>query len=178
MSNATSADQLSAQKLQDQAFTHIKEVIKLNYMQYQGGTEIYSAYQQRTVKIDPVTLRKAAFSFKVTDGLTPKEKVMSTEARQSAMQVIGTSQTLNAAYNVGPMFSYIMKLENVDLTPFEKSGPQQMYEQAMSAWQNLATIAIQKGSPFSTPQPVPEQFGWDPKTLNPQEQITNGNGTT
>jgi hypothetical protein len=176
MSNATSADQLSAQMLEAQVFTPLKEILKLNYMQYQGGTEIYSVHQQKKVKVDPVALRKASLAFKVTDGLTPKEKVMSSESRKVAMQVIGTSPTLNQGYNVAPLFTYIMKLENVDLSAFEKSGPQIMYENAVNSWQTMAQLAIQKGVPFNTPQPNPQQFGWDPKLLNPgQEQTTTTN---
>lgn len=172
MSNATSADQLSAQKLEAQVFTPMKEIIKLNYLQYQGGTEVYSAYQQKLVKIDPVALRKAALAFKVTDGLLPKEKVMSTEARKVAMQVIGTSPTLNQGYNVAPLFSYIMKLENVDLRPFEKPPQQINYERAAEMWMQTAQLAIQKGVQFNTPQPTPQQFGWDPNAQNSQSTQT------
>lgn len=172
MSNATSADQLSAQKLEAQVFTPLKEILKLNYLQYQGGTEIYSTYQRRLVKINPVALRKASLAFKVTDGLLPREKVMSTEARKVAMQVIGTSPTLNQGYNVAPMFSYIMKLENVDLTQFEKPPAQVAYEQAANMWMQTAQLAIQKGATFNTPQPVPQQFGWNPNIQNSQPQMT------
>jgi hypothetical protein len=65
------------------------------------------------------------------------------------------------------MFSYIMKTENVDLSPFEKSPQQLAYEQAVGQWTQLAQLAIQKGSPFNTPQPLPEQFGFDPATQDP-----------
>lgn len=109
----------------------------------------------------------AVINFKVTDGLLPDEKVMSTDTLKVGMQAIASSQYLSQAYNVGPMFSYIMKTENVDLSPFEKSPQQMAYEQAIANWSQLAQLAIQKGAPFSTPQPLPAQFGYDPAMQDP-----------
>jgi hypothetical protein len=34
----------------------------------------------------------------------------------------------------------------------------------------LAEMAIQKGSPFNAPQPLPEQFGYDPNAVDPATQ--------
>lgn len=171
MSNATSTDQLTALKLEGTVFTPMKEVLKLNYLQYQGATTVYSPTQQKAVQVDPVALRQAVINFKVTDGLLPKDKVMSTEARKVAMQVIGSSPALAGAYNVAPLFTYIMKLENVNLGAFEKSQPQLAYEQASAAWGQAAQMAIQKGVPFNVPQPVPQQFGFDPNTVDPAKQV-------
>ena len=64
-----------------------------------------------------------------------------------------------------------MKTQGADLTPFEKSPEQVAYENAVSAWQQqmqLVVEAIQKsGQPFDPamlpPQPLPAQFGYDPK---------------
>jgi hypothetical protein len=96
---------------------------------------------------------------------------MSTEARKVAMQVIGSSPSLANAYNVAPLFTYIMKLENVNLSAFEKSQPQLAYEQASAAWGQAAQMAIQKGVPFNVPQPVPQQFGFDPNAVDPTKQV-------
>jgi len=84
-----------------------------------------------------------------------------------AMQVIGSSETLAQGYNIAPMFSYMMKTENQDLTPFQKTPAQTAYEQAASNWIQLAQLAIQKGTAFNTPQPVPAQFGYDPNMQDP-----------
>jgi hypothetical protein len=169
MSNATSSDQMAALLYEAQVFTPLKEVLKLNMLQFQGEASIYSRSQQQMVDVDPVALRRAIINFKITDGLLPSEKVMSTQTRQSAMQVIGTSPAIGAAYNIGPMFSYIMKSENVDLAAFEKSPQQQAYEQAMSSWQMVAIEAAKKGV-APGPQPLPQQFGYDPNMQNPQAQ--------
>jgi hypothetical protein len=115
-------------------------------LQYQGATSVYSPSQRQNVSIDPIKLRQAIINFKVTDGLLPSEKGdESTESRQIAMQVIGSSQAIGGAYNIAPMFSYIMKTENVDLTAFEKSPQQQAYEQALASWQMVAMETAKKG---------------------------------
>jgi hypothetical protein len=170
MSNATSQDQLTALKLEGQVFTPMKEVLKINYMQYQGGTDVYSPSQKQTVKVDPLVLRKATMSFKITDGLLPSSKIISGEALKVGMQVIGSSPALAQGYNVGPMFTYIMRSENVDFSPFEKSPPQIAYEQASAQWSQMAQLAIQKGTPFNVPQPTPQQYGFDPNIINPQPE--------
>lgn len=167
MSNATSNDQATALLLEAQVFTPLKEILKLNILQFQQPGTYYSNSQQTQVDVDPLALRQAIMNFKTTDGLLPDEKVMSTDTLKVAMQAIASSQPLSGAYNIGPMFSYIMKTENVDLTPFEKSPQQLAYEQAYNNWVMLAQMALQKGTPFQTPAPIPQQFGYDPATQDP-----------
>lgn len=178
MSNATSSDQLTALLYEAQVFTPLKEVLKINMLQYQGAATIYSPSQEKEVKVDPIALRRAVINFKVTDGLLPADKVLPTETLQVAMQVIGSSPQIGGAYNLAPMFSYLMKTKNVNLKPFEKSPQQIAYEQAMGQWQQLAMQNAQKGVPFNVAQPIPQQFGYDPATSNPAGQVTNPSNPT
>ena len=168
MNNATSKDQRTALNFEAQLFTPLKQCIKLNILQYQPKGDVYSPSSQQVATYNPATLRETSLFFKMTDGMLPTSKVMSPEARMTAMQVIGSSPNLAQAYNLGPMFSYIMKLEKVDLAPFEKSQPQQLYEQAVAQWNQLAQLAIQKQAPFQTPMPTPQQFGYDPNASKQQ----------
>jgi hypothetical protein len=170
MANATSNDQLTALLYESQVFTPVKEVLKINMLQYQTQGTIYSPSQGKDIQVDPLALRKAVLNFKVTDGLVPKEKVIASDVQQMAMQVIGGSQALAQGYNIAPMFSYLLKTQNVDFSPFEKSQPQIAYEQAANNWSQLAQLAIQKGAPFNVPQPTPEQFGYDPNQADPSNQ--------
>jgi len=172
MQNATSKDQRCSLLLEAQVFTPLKEVIKINVLQFQQQGTVYSQSQQKEVAVDPIELRKATLKFKMTDGVTPKEKVISSDTLKVGLQVIGSSPQLSAAYNIGPMFSYLMKTENADLSPFEKSPAQQAYEQAANNWMQLAQLAIEKEQPFNVPQPVPQQFGYDPNVQNPAYQVT------
>ena len=167
MTNATSQDQMTALLYEAQVFTPLKEVLKINILQYQGAGTIYSQSQQRNVEVDPLELRKAVLNFKITDGLLPTDKVISGDALKVALQTIGTSPALAQGYNVAQAFSYILSTENVDLSPFEKSPNQVAYEQALGMWNQLAQLSIQKGVPFTQPQPLPEQYGFNPEAINP-----------
>jgi len=183
MSNATSQDQITALLYESQVFTPLKEMIKLNILQYQGAASIYSPSQENVVQVDPVELRKAILTFKVTDGMLPTEKVISSDAMKVAMQAIATSPTLAQSYNIGPMFSYLMATENVNFKPFEKSPEQVAYEQALQQWQMVAMEAARKGIELKTPMPLPEQFNYDPRMNSPEAaaeaQMSQGsqNGT-
>lgn len=170
MSNATSKDQLTALLYEAQVFTPVKEVLKINTLQYQQGSSVYSPSMKEEITVDPVQLRQAILTFKITDGLLPAEKVISKEAIKVGMQVLGSSEILARQYNIGPLFSYIMKNENADLEPFQKSPQQVAYEEALAMWNNLAQLSIQKSVPFNEPQPVPANYGFDPATVTPGNQ--------
>lgn len=162
MSNANGRDQMTSMLLETQVFTPLKHILKLNMMQYQSGVSLYSPSMDKTVKIDPVALRKSQAVFKVTDGLTPTDKAISGDDFTMAIQTIGSSPQIVAAYNIGPMFSYLMKTRNANLAAFEKSPQQVAFEQAMAQWSQAAQLAIEKEQEFKVPQPTPQQYGYTP----------------
>lgn len=166
MGNANGRDQCTAIGYESQIFTPLKEILKINILQYQGGISLYNREKKQEVKIDPVELRKAVMQFKVSDGLTPTDKLMDSDTHVVAMQQIGTSPAIGAAYNIAPLFSYLMKIKGADLTPFEKSPQQQAYEQAAGQYQQLV-MQLYKQNPEQDPnklpkQPVPQDYGYDP----------------
>lgn len=169
MSHANGRDQMTAMLFEGQVFTPLKEILKINTLQYQAGISIFSPSMQQSVKIDPVALRKSFSTYKITDGLTPTDKEISGDALQAALQAIATSPAIGAGYNLAPMFSYMMKTQNMDLTPFEKSPQQQAYEQAVGQWQQAVEQISKTAQPSPTgqppafpPQPTPAQFGYVP----------------
>lgn len=163
MNHSNGSDQKTSLLLEDQVFSPLKEILKINILQYQGGVSLFNREKQQTVQIDPVAIRKAILNFKITDGLSPADKVMNTETTQVAMQVIGSSPQIGAGYNIAPMFSYIMKTQGADLKAFEKSPEQVAYEQAVQVWQQTVMEAAKAGQDISKlPQPVPQQFGYNP----------------
>jgi len=162
MANASGRDQLCAMSYESQVFTPLKQILKANTMQYQAGISIFSPSQQKTVQIDPVQLRQSFATFTITDGLNPNDKIINGDDFTTALQTIGSSQAIGAGYNIGPMFSYLMKTRNVNLTPFEKSPQQVAYEQALQQWQQVAEMFAQKGQQFNQPQPLPQQYGYNP----------------
>jgi hypothetical protein len=166
MGNANGRDQLIAIGYEAQIFTPLKDILRVNILQYQGGTMLYNREKKEQVKIDPVQLRKAVMQFKLSDGLTPTDKLMDSDTFAVALQQIGTSQVIGAGYNMAPMFSYLMKLKGADLSPFEKSPQQQAYEQAMGQYQQMV-IQLYKQNPELKPeqlpkQPLPQDYGYDP----------------
>lgn len=181
MANANGRDQMTAMLLEAQVFTPMKEMLKLNIMQYQAGYSIYSPSAQAVIPIDPVKLRQTAGSFKVSDGLTPTDKLISSDDFTAAMQAIATSPAIGAAYNIGPMFSYLMKTKNLDLSFAEKSPQQVAYEQAVASWQQAIESALSKPDidPKSLPpQPLPQQFGYTPGMPNNKQGAPAGQQTS
>lgn len=178
--NATGRDQVTALMFEGQVFTPLKEIIKINTMQFQAGVSIYSPSQERVVKIDPVALRKSFATFKVTDGLTPTAKQIGGEAFTAGLQAIQSSPQIGGAYNIGPMFSYLMKTQNVDLKPFEKPPAQVAYEQAVQNWQQVIMELVKQGVDPKQypPQPKPQDYGYQPGMLNTSSQQPNGNTQT
>lgn len=170
MSNASGRSQSVALLIESQFFTPVKEILKLNVLQYQQPVQIFSREMEQVISVDPIALRNATLEFKVSDGLVPAAKQMNTETFQAAAQVIAQVPQLAAAYNLGPMFSYLFKSQRAEVSQFEKSQEQQQYEQAVQQWQqavqmlvealaknpNMTPDQIQKSIP---PQPTPDQFG-------------------
>ena len=169
MANANGRDQITSVLLEAQVLTPLKLILKLNILQYQGGTSIYNRDKQQLIEIDPVKLRKAVVEFKITDGLIPASKLMNGDTFATAIQVIGSSPQIAGSYNTAPMFSYLMKIQGADLAPFEKSQEQIAYEQAVQQWQQLAFEGIKNGIDPSKlpPQPIPADYGYDPKANKP-----------
>ena len=179
MDNANGRDQMASILYEFQVFVPMKLVFKLNILQYQGGTTVYNRDKQVAVEIDPVALRKAVLEFKVADGLTPASKIINSETFSVAMQVLGSSPEIAQGYNTAPLFSYIMKTQGADLSPFEKSPEQLAYEQAMGQWQQIAAMAIEKSETGELPeglppQPLPEQYGYQPASQKPTPPEAQG----
>ena len=157
MGHGNVGNQMMAIATENQVLVPFKESVKLNILQFQQADTLFNREKNTQVTIDPVTLRQSAVHFKISDGLSPVDKEISGDELQTAMQVLGSSPSLGAAYNQGPLFSYMMKTRGLDLTPFEKSPAQQQYEQALQAWQQSAAMAAKAGAPFNTPMPQPSQ---------------------
>lgn len=166
MSSANGRSQLASIVLEDVAIQPIKQIISTNILQYQGADTLYHEDTKADVEIDPLVLRNAILKFKISDGLMPSDKLINADAWQTAMQVIGSSPAIGPAYNIAPMFSYLMKTQGADIREFEKSPEQQQYEQAVSAWSSTVQ-GIMKQNPQVTqeqlpPQPLPADFGIGP----------------
>lgn len=175
MANANSRDQVVSILLESQVFVPMKLMLKINILQFQAGVTIYNQDQRLDVTIDPVALRKAVLEFKISDGLIPASKLINGEAFGAALQVVATSPLIGQAYNIGPMFSYLMKTQGAAISDFEKSSEQVAFEQALNEYNKLVTIAIEKDKDVSElgPAPLPEQFGYVPAQNTPRPPEAN-----
>lgn len=172
MANANGRDQITAILLEDQVFTPMKEMIKTNILQYHGAATIFSTSKNLPVQIDPSVMRNAIMAFKVSDGLTPTDKLMDSDSFSVALQTLASSPQIGAGYNVPSLFSFLIKQRGADITPFEKTPEQQAYEQALMQWQQ-AVAAFAKGLESGAvkqeqlpPQPLPEQYGYKPQGMS------------
>lgn len=186
MANANGRDQTVSISTEADFFTPLKEVLKTNILQYQGGVSLFNMEQGQQVQVDPVALRKAVLAFKVSDGLLPSEKLIDGDALSLGMQTIASNPELASQYNLAPMFSYLMSTRGAKLKDFQKTPEQVAYEQAIASWQQAVLGAgqqiakaldkiedpaaaakiveqIQAGLP---PQPKPEDYGYKPGMSN------------
>lgn len=200
MQGSSGRDRMCSHLIQDQFITPMKEILKINILQYQGGISLFNREKQVQVDIDPVKLRKAVLEFKLSDGLSPSEKLINGETLSVAFQTIASSASLAAGYNITPLFSYLMETQGASLKEFEKSAEQVAYETALAQWQQIMTALsealkelIKKAESmdqaqkaykdFQTmcpPQPTPDKYGYDPRvnTSNAPSGISSGAAAT
>jgi len=164
MQNANGRNQTSAILLEFQVFIPLKHILKINILQYQGGTTLYNRDQEKQVEIDPIKLRRAVLNFKVSDGLLPSSKLMNAESFAVALQTMGSSSQLAAGYNVTQLFSYLMKSRGAKISAFEKPPEQMAYEQAYSDWRAIAFEYAKQGIDATKlpQQPKPQDYGYNP----------------
>lgn len=155
MGHGNANNKQMAKALEDQVMNPLKQVIKLNILQYQKEGVIYNTGKGQSVNIDPSDLRTTAVHFTVCDGMIPSDKVTGDDLLQTVFQQLASSPQLAGQYNLAPAFTYLLKTQGLDLTPFQKSPAQLQYEQAINAWQQAAEQAAKTGASFSTPQPQP-----------------------
>jgi hypothetical protein len=171
MNSSNGRDQMTSLLLEAQLFTPMKEMLKINILQYQGAGSVYNPEKQQSVQVDPVALRKAVLEFKISDGLTPTDKLVNSDVMMVAMQQIGSSPQIGAGYNIAPLFSYLMKTQGADLKAFEKGPEQQAYEQAMGQYQEMCLQMAKANKEIKPeqfpPAPKPADYGYQPQGSGP-----------
>jgi hypothetical protein len=173
LDNSNGRDQLTSMHYESRAFSIVKQILLSNVLQFQEKVDINSANQKKKIKIDPSVLRNANLVFKVSDGLTPAEKLMDSESLAVAFQTIQAVPSLAQEYRIGELFAYLMNIKGADIEEFQKSKEQLAYEQAVGQWQAIAQEYLAKGKEFKIPQPTPEQFGYDVKGQQENESSSD-----
>lgn len=129
---------------EDQLMVPLKEMIKADTLQYQASKTVYNyvddAPNNPPVEVDRVKLQSAVFAYKMTDGLLPEDKIVSDDTLQVGMQLIAASPLLQASFDLGGVFSYIMKTKNVDIEQFRVTNQAQIQ-------QNMQMMAAAQATP-------------------------------
>jgi hypothetical protein len=148
MGNANGRFQTMASFTEAQVFVPLKEMMKLNIMQYAPAGEIYSREQQAVVKVDPLELRTAALEFSVSDGFLPSDKIMNAELMGMAFQVAGSSPQIAAQMDVVGLFFHWLKAKGAkDVDQFRlQSQPDAAAQQQAVDQQNMAAEAQAKAA--------------------------------
>lgn len=110
MSNGSARSRMRAMAIEAQSMAPIKEVIKLNILQYQPPRQIVNPETGEALQINPAELRTMSFFFKMADGLMPVSKVMSTELMTVAFQTLQTSQMLQQDSKLWELFAYMFSV--------------------------------------------------------------------
>lgn len=181
MANAGSRDRSQALMWETFGMQPIKVMLQSNYLQMTPKGERYHRVEEKTVQIDPVELRKAAAEFEVGDGLLPVQKLARSDVMQNAFTFLSGSPGVGAAFELGPMFSYLMKVQGVDkLSKFEKTPETRQYEQALSTWsgtlQALTEKALGKviGEKVIMIEDIQKLVGPMPQPPQTQQQVPSG----
>jgi hypothetical protein len=106
---------LPALTLAIQFFGPLKEFIKLNIFQYGDDAKIPSQATGQVHEINMQELRKQVLTFRLSDGLTPKSKMVAFDMLNAGMNMISQSQILQMAYGamLPKMFAFMMNAGGV-----------------------------------------------------------------
>lgn len=170
MSSANAQQRGQAIMWESFGFQPIKDILKSNYLQFAPSGERYNRAAKEVVKVDIATLRQEEGDFEMGDGLLPIERLMHSDVATEAFQAMAANPGIGSAYELGPMFTYLMELKGVDkLKQFEKDPQQLAYSSQLQQWVASAMeIAIAVKDPAQAKAMMELVIG--PKPLSPQEQ--------
>jgi hypothetical protein len=149
---------LLAITLEDSWFGPIKEIVKMNTIQYQGPAELYNFQKQENVTVNPQDLRTASMQFKLTDGQTPTEKMLNMEVLGQVAQVGMAVPEINAQYDIVGMLLYSWKTQGAYWLDQFKRTPEQMQQflQSKQAVTNSETTPKEKAEAKQIEQTPPQ----------------------
>ena len=157
MGNSDARMQMMALCLEYRFFQPLKEIIKLNLLQYQPPANLFNRNVGETVQIDPSVIRQASVEFRMADGLMPVDKLMSVDSFQLVMQMSQGNPQFAAGYDVLGAFFYYLQLQGASwLNDFKRDpAAQQQYLQNQQALSGAATTQKDaNGNATTTPAPV------------------------
>lgn len=152
---------LLAITLEDAWFAPLKEITKMNIIQYQGAATLLNPKQNANVTVNPQDLRKATIQFKMTDGQTPSDKMLSLDLMDKVAQLAMAVPAINAEYDIVGMMMYSFKSQGAYwLDDFKRNPDQQQQflqtQQGMTNAQTSPDKHAQAQQTMNTPIPPPQ----------------------
>lgn len=154
MSGTVGRTRLMATALEEQFFMPMKEVIKLNTLQFQSNADFADPRTGVMRPLNPAELRKARIKMKLSDGLLPSAKLMSSDLLTNITNTVLAVPALQAEYDVLAMLEYNWRMSGATELPSFKRGPdgraQFLSDAAAVATANAAAPA-EPGNPSQVP---------------------------
>lgn len=116
-------------------FSPMKRMIKLNYMQFAEAEQLMSKSEDKPVQIDPMQMLDSEADYKMLDGIFPASKAMSTDVMVAAFNTIAQSPELDMEYSRASIFAAMLGAQGVDISKFKRSPEQvkQLQQQKVEA---------------------------------------------
>jgi hypothetical protein len=158
MGHSNDRQQTMALFLEAQFFYPLKQMLKLNIMQFASSGQIFSYAQKQQVSIDPLQLRVASVDFEVSDGMLPTDRIIAADTFQVMLQAIASSPQMQTEFDLVGMMVYYFKTQgarNIDQFKFTPEQQQQriaMQQQVAQAQQPQQQVQPQQ---TQSPQQLP-----------------------
>lgn len=150
-SNSDARTRVMALRLESQLFIPLKYHIKANILQFASPDSFVKQDSSQLVKVDIIKLREAILDFKISDGLTPKAKLLPPEILMSFIQFLAADPQLGMEYDKIKAWAQIMALSGVpNLKQYEFTDEQKQARQQQQVAQAQAMAAAQAAG-----QPIP-----------------------
>lgn len=109
--HANAKPRMIAMLLEARFYTPVKEVLKMNTLQFQRPGTAFNRNSKQRVDIDPTQLRAASIEFRMADGLLPSDEFVNMELFKAIMQMAAQNPMISQRWDVLGMITYWMKLE-------------------------------------------------------------------
>ena len=163
MGHSNDRQQTLALFLEDQFFYPLKQILKLNIMQFCSSGEIFSYVAKQSVPIDPLKIRTASIEFEVSDGMLPTDRLISADTFQVLIQAVASSPQLQAEFDLVGMMIYYFKTQgarNIDQFKFTPQQQQQrIQQQAQITAANNPAAQVGPPQQFQQQTPVGQSIG-------------------
>lgn len=146
--------------LEDSFMNPLKEIVKMNILQYQGRGDIFNMGTEKMQKIDPQELRSAIMEFKLSDGQTPTDKLLNSDVLGQVAQLAMSVPAVNAEYDVMKLLDYTWKQNGVQVDEFKRTPEEkQAFMQDTAAMSAANAEPKNRETPSQSAQNSPEATG-------------------